>query len=330
MLHLPPRVLERAVGTASEGIVILQGDELLFWNRAARAILGARGIRPPVPVQELDPGIQAVLLRGDLSLVQDHPTEIQIVDLEGGYRLVVLPEESEGQPHLARLLEAEQDVVVGQIAGAVAREIGAPLLGIQAAADRLLRSDSVSAEESRSHLETILDQSHRIAKLSRQLVDLAAPGTPRLTTVDPGTLVREAVELVAAAYNRADIELTISGADQAVPVQADRSQLQQVLLNLLLNARTVLETFPKERRVRVDLSGRNGYVRIRVADSGPGVRPEDAAKIFLPFTSEYGGTGLGLPMARQILSEIDGSLQLEESPLGGACFVITLRKAVDG
>ena len=71
-------------------------------------------------------------------------------------------------------------------------------------------------------------------------------------------------------------------------------------------------------------------VLIRVEDSGPGVPDEARVEIFLPFTSMYGGTGLGLPMARQLLSEMGGTLTLEDSSLGGAAFVVTLRKAADG
>jgi signal transduction histidine kinase len=330
MLHLPTRVLERAVGSAAEGMAVLRGDELLYWNRAARRMLGGRGIRPPIRLDELEPGIRLALTEGDLSLLMDDPGETDVVELDDGFRLVVFPDEPDGHPHVNRLLEAEQQAVVGQLAEAVAREIGAPLLGIQAAADRLLRGGVDSDEEREAQLRAILDQSHRISKLSRQLVNLAAPGRSQIAPVGAGALLREAASLVLASFERADIELTLDLPEPDEFVRADRGQLQQVLLNLLLNARSVLEAGGTERRVHLSAEGANGFVRLRVCDSGPGVDPEDESRIFLPFTSRYGGTGLGLPMSRQILSEMDGSLHLEDGPLGGACFTVTLRKAADG
>ncbi len=330
MKSLPGRVLANTLGSTAEGVVLLSDSHVVFWNRAARRLLGARGLRPPVALEELDPGAVAALVDGDLSMLMASPPPVRVQRMDGGYTAVFLPPGPAERPQLQRLLEAEQRAVVGQVSGAVAREIGAPLLAIQAAADRLKGTACSDDEATLESIGVILDQSHRIAKLARRLVDLAEPGRARISEVDASGLASEVLDLLEGPIDRAGVSASLEGCEEPVLCLADRTQLRQVLLQVVLNACTVLEDHDGVREVRIGVMADSGEVEIRVEDSGPGVPAEKAQSIFLPFISGYGGTGLGLPMARQTLLEMGGSIRLEESRLGGAAFVVSLGEATDG
>jgi C4-dicarboxylate-specific signal transduction histidine kinase len=313
------------------GVVILCGDVVRYWNPAAQRVLGLPDAGAPIPLTTLPERVRLLLEEPTSDTLDEARPLLGRTELPDGSVMVCVPPALEERPDLNRLLQAEQQVVVGQLSAAVAKEIGGPLQGIQAAADALLAASDGQENGVRSAARQILEQSHRISRLARQLVDLAAPGTPRMAAVPVSDVVRDAVDLVGGALGRAGVILEISPAGSALPpAHADAAQLRQVLLNLLLNACTALETVEGARRILVREEARNGDVLIRVEDSGPGVPDEARVEIFLPFTSMYGGTGLGLPMARQLLTEMGGTLTLGDSSLGGAAFVVTLRKAADG
>jgi C4-dicarboxylate-specific signal transduction histidine kinase len=327
---IPARTLANALAAAGEGVVLLADGQVVFWNRSARRLLGARGVRTPMPLTDLDPGAAAALIDGDLSMLMASVPPVRIRELDGGFTAVFLPPGPAERPQLQRLLEAEQRAVVGQVSGAVAREIGAPLLAIQAAADRIKRLSLDGDERAQESIGVILDQSHRIARLARRLIDLAEPGRARITEVDAASLVGEVLDLLEGPIRRAGVVARNEAPSDPMVCLGDRAQLRQVLLQILLNACQVLERHDQERTIRVGVIDHPPDLEIWVEDSGPGVPDEDAQSIFLPFISGYGGTGLGLPMARQTLIDMDGSLRLEESGLGGAAFVVSLRKATDG
>jgi signal transduction histidine kinase len=110
----------------------------------------------------------------------------------------------------------------------------------------------------------------------------------------------------------------------------DRNHLLQVLVNLLLNARGALQSWTGQRMVRVRTEANADRVYLHVEDSGPGIPPEDASRIFLPFVSTTGGTGMGLFLTRQVLVEQGGGIRVNpKGELGGATFTVYLDKATD-
>lgn len=329
MTHLPARTLLQTLTHTAEGVVLLAEGRVVFWNRSARRLLGCRGIRPPVELDALDPGARTALEERDLSLLMENAPPIRVEDVGCGVTAVYLPPDPPARPHLQRLLEGEQRAVVGQVSGAVAKEIGAPLLAIQATADRLRTVIPETHEAAREGLALILDQTHRITQLSRRLIDLAEPGRPRLTRLEPAAVVRESLDLLSGPIQKAQVKTSFVEPEIPLYAEGDPGHLRQVFLHLVLNACKVLEGYPQRRCLRARIQPSNGDVEIWVEDSGPGVPREESQRIFLPFTSGYGGTGLGLPIARQMLTDMGGSLRLTESSLGGAAFVVSLRKAGD-
>ncbi|HEX6558761.1 MAG TPA: ATP-binding protein [Longimicrobiales bacterium] len=221
-----------------------------------------------------------------------------------------------------RMAEAEQLAAVGQLAASVAHEIGAPMTAINVSIEQLLKKECASCGFASRDLRVVLSQSKRISDLSRRLVDLAKPGQPVFETVDVNDVAREVFGLVQRTLQRAGIEATVVLADEPLEVSADAHQLQQVLLNLLLNAQKALAG--AVGRIEVETRRHDSTVELIVRDSGPGIEREDLARIFRPFWSKSGGTGLGLSMARSILHAHGGSIEVRSTLGNGATFTVRL------
>jgi signal transduction histidine kinase len=176
-------------------------------------------------------------------------------------------------------------------------------------------------------LRIVLSQTQRISRLTRRLVDLARPGVPALEAVELNAIVRDVMDLFDKQLRRSNIEPEVK-LDLHLPVvKGDGQQLQQVLLNLVLNAEHALAK--RGGRLTVQTRRLHGWVELRVADNGPGVDPEYLPKIFLPFFSRSGGTGLGLATVRQIVHGHGGTVEVESAPGQGAVFTVRLPEGTD-
>jgi signal transduction histidine kinase len=219
---------------------------------------------------------------------------------------------------------------VGQMAATVAQEIGGPNTSIQVAVDRLLACPLALGEQEQTVLRQVLTQTERITRLTRQLIALADPGRPKLVSVDVNEIAASACELMEGSFSSRGITIEAELEQGPVRAIADRNHLLQALVNLLLNARNALQAWTGELRVRVRTEGNADRVNLHVEDSGPGIPPEDASRIFLPFVSTTGGTGMGLFLTRQILVEQRGGIKVQpRNRLGGATFTVYLEKAID-
>lgn len=222
--------------------------------------------------------------------------------------------------HAQELERAQQLATVGELASGVAHEIRNPLTGVLGAIDlatkRLLPGDPV-----RPLLAEAERQLHRIAGTTTQLLRYARPPELREVVVDANLLVARAEQVVRPRAEGAGVHVDVEAAARA-DVRVDPELMVQVVVNLMLNG---IEAVPPGGRLRVQVRQEETGVTITVADSGPGVPEEIRDKIFRPFfTSKREGTGLGLPISRQIAVRHGGALRYEDSPSGGATFVVTL------
>jgi signal transduction histidine kinase len=227
-----------------------------------------------------------------------------------------------------RMLEAEQLAAVGQLAASVAHEIGAPLTAITMAVEQLLKRDCDVCGFGERDLQIVLSQTHRISRLTRRLVELARPGIPVLQRIDLNDVVRDTLDLLDKQLKRSHITAKLELADQPCAVKADPKQVQQALLNLLLNAEHALNKcgggllLVRTRRI-------HNWIELLVADTGPGIDPEDLPKVFLPFFSRSDGTGLGLATVRQIIHGHGGTVEVESVAGQGAAFTVRLPEGTD-
>jgi signal transduction histidine kinase len=228
------------------------------------------------------------------------------------------------------MVEAEQMAAVGQLAATVAHEIGGPNTSIQVAVDHLIDGCGPQDAAKKKTLEQLLSQTERITRLTRQLISLADSGHSRLETVDLNEVAENACELMKRSFNERGVKCTSELDSDAVRALADRNQLLQALVNLLFNARTALQSWQGERRVNIRSESKGDRIHLHVEDSGPGIPPEDLSRIFLPYVSTTGGTGMGLYLTRQILVEQRGGIRVKSpNSMGGATFTVHLEKATD-
>ena len=220
-----------------------------------------------------------------------------------------------------RVRHSEKMAAIGQLAAGLAHEIGAPLHVIRGRADLLARRTERPEKEGRD-LQIIVQQIDRITGIVRSLLDFSRHREPHFAPLSLREVVDGVADLLAAEAHRTGVELRTSDTP-SMTVNGDRDQLQQVVLNLLLNALQAVSAADGERVVQITgwPDPAAGQVVLRVTDSGPGVPPELAEQVFAPFftTKAAGaGTGLGLAVARRIAEEHSGTLEAVPSETGGA------------
>lgn len=226
---------------------------------------------------------------------------------------------------LSEMQRTEQMVVLGQLSAGLAHEVKNPLAGIKVAME-VLGQDSNLAPEDREVLRKVIQEVARLEGLMRSFLSFAKPPRPQLGPVDVAAVLNAALglyarhpRLTAEEPERVRIVREFGEVPAAV---ADAQQLQQVALNLVLNA---VEALPPGGTlvVRTAVAAGGEGVDIVFDDDGPGVRAEDAERIFQPFfTTKHGGTGLGLAISRQLIRQQHGTLTLEPKDGPGARFVV--------
>ena len=219
--------------------------------------------------------------------------------------------------HLARV------TALGQLSGALAHELNQPLTSISnnaEAARHLLRHRPVDLPEIDAALGDILAQDRRAAQVIRRLRALLRRGETRVLPVDAGELVTEVVELSHAELITRGVSAKSVVGRELPLVLADRVQLQQVLLNLVLNACEAMQTTqPHERRLSLIVVREGSHVRFSVRDSGTGIPPHLIDHLFEPFvTTKREGLGLGLSISRTIVAAHGGRMWAENNADGGA------------
>jgi signal transduction histidine kinase len=304
------------------------------------------------PLRRLLEGIDAVG-KGDLSRVILAERDDEVGTLAGRFNKMtgsLREAREEGQRGAearlaleARLRQSEKLATIGQMAAEIAHEVGTPLnvIGGRARAIAKLAGRSTgsvpdAAPDLAKNAGIISGEVDRIAKIIRQVLDFSRQRGPTVTRVRLPAVVKEAVELLSETTSRRGISVEVSGAGDVPDVPGDPDQIQQVCLNLLMNA---IHAMPGGGRLRVatqrvvrrkgslDLAAPAEYVVLEIADSGAGIPEAHRDKIFEPFftTRDEGqGTGLGLAVSNGIVKDHDGWIEVESAAGLGAVFRVYL------
>jgi signal transduction histidine kinase len=229
-----------------------------------------------------------------------------------------------------QLLQAEKMAVLGQTISGVAHELNNPLGSILTWAERL--SKKPASESIRQGLDTILHEAERAARIVRHLLTFARKRHTTRTMVDVNQVVRDTLAMRQHEQRLANVVLFDGLAAGLPQVFADPHQLQQVILNLVINAEQAMVNAHGRGTlvVRSWQEIERDVVLVEFADDGPGVPDELLAKIFDPFftTKEVGkGTGLGLTVAYAIVQEHGGRITAHATTGGGAMFRLELPTA---
>ena len=215
----------------------------------------------------------------------------------------------------------------------VTHELRTPLTSIRAFAELMRDDEGMDAEQRQRFLDIIVTETERLTRLVNQVLDMAkieaGAAEWHNAEVDLTALLQQAASSMAESFREREIALECLWAPAPVMVWGDADRLTQVVLNLLSNA---AKYAPRQLGVvSLALQVRGGEVVVSVRDNGPGVPPDQQAKVFEKFRQvdgdehyRPGGTGLGLPISREIVQHLGGRLWLESQPGQGACFAFAL------
>jgi PAS domain S-box-containing protein len=221
--------------------------------------------------------------------------------------------------HLSRV------ALLGELTGALAHELSQPLTAILSnaqAAISILNRDPVDVDDLRGALSDVIESDRRARDFIERLRAMLRKEVIRHRAVDLNDVVREVVDLAHSECMSRRTTVATELAAEIPRVLGDRVQLQQVVLNLLLNACDAMRETPMpERRVVVATTTHDGFVELTVSDRGTGIPTDQLERVFEPFvTFRDDGLGLGLAISRSIVSTHRGSIQAENNAEGGATF----------
>lgn len=224
--------------------------------------------------------------------------------------------------------------MLGELTGALAHELSQPLTAVRSnaqAARHLMNRDPLDSHELRLAIDDIIRHNTRAGAVIERLRALLRKDGIALQLVDVNDVVREVVDLAHGEILAHRIALTSTLANGLRPVHGDRVQLQQVVLNLVLNACDALSRAGREQRqLAIATAMSDGFVQLVVSDRGPGIPVSQLERVFEPFvTFNDQGLGLGLAITRSIVTAHRGSIRAENNPAGGATFRCRL-PAADG
>ncbi len=228
-----------------------------------------------------------------------------------------------------QLLHSERLAAVGKMAAGAAHEVNNPLAIISGRAQILLQHEASSAGQ--KQLNVIIDQAARASKILNDLMRFARPTLPQKEKCRVNAVVAEVMEMFETQFRNHGIELRADYGEGLPRVLVDRKQIQQVLVNLLINAEHAIDK-TGAITVRTYANAAQDRVHIDVTDSGCGIPSDQLAKIFEPFftTKEEGkGTGLGLSLAHGIVTSHQGTINVRSSVGAGSTFIISLPMAQD-
>jgi two-component system NtrC family sensor kinase len=225
----------------------------------------------------------------------------------------------------AHLIQTEKLASLGKLAAGVAHEINNPLGGILIYS-HLLLEDTDRDSPYYQNLEKIVKETTRCKDIVKGLLEFARPKEPEATSTNINELLDKSLSLIESQSLFQNIRVEKQYAPDLPLIVADSSQLQQVFMNIILNAADAIQG-GGELKLRTSLGADGRYISIDFSDTGPGIKQEDKKKIFDPFftTKEVGqGTGLGLAISYSIIRKHQGTIEVQSAPGKGATFSVRL------
>jgi len=330
------------------GEVFVSGNIELAKDRPAYPALHKQGWSTPESLQRLRPEPGLVDLRQfitefNLGLIvtaprgSATPSLLLALGVKTNHRPFTYPEVQQAQ-EIAEFMDnilarsrlsmqarqSEQLATIGLVGASLAHEIRNPLVSLKTFS-QLLPSRFEDPDFRRRFSQLIPAEVERIDNLTQQLLDLSNPRRHHLERVSLHTIMRETTDLMLTRAQEAGVMLSSQFNATADTIWADASAMRQVLINLLINSFQALEPQEGERRVQLrSRNSPNGSIILEVSDNGPGIPPEQRARLFHPFVStKTKGMGLGLAVCADILHEHRATIIVPDVGRPGATFRIT-------
>ena len=223
-----------------------------------------------------------------------------------------------------QLRHRDRLALVGQIASGLAHELGTPLNVIDGRA-RLMAEAELSTEERSAHVRSILEQTERMTRIIRQLLDFARRRGPDVGRVDLHDLCGRVLDLLRPLASKRAVELKLLPIEGDGVAAVDYNHIQQAISNLVMNA---VQAMPEGGEVSVRIAGAaDEDLIVSVSDTGMGIAKEDLGRIFEPFFTTQGaghGTGLGLSITEGIVKDHGGTIEVTSEVGRGSSFTLRL------
>ena len=237
--------------------------------------------------------------------------------------------EVDARQRMAELAHVNRYSTAGELTSSIAHELNQPLGSILTnaeTAELMLKSPKPDLEEIKDILADIRRDDQRASEVIHRLRSLLKKTPFELKTVDLNAIVRETTEFLAALADARDVELKTAIWETALVIEGDRIQLQQVILNLVVNAMDAMTHLARPQRIiRITTRAVDGRAELAVFDRGAGILADKLKTVFEPFfTTKAHGMGMGLSIARTIVEFHGGRIWAENRTEGGAAFHISL------
>jgi signal transduction histidine kinase len=243
--------------------------------------------------------------------------------------------ETSARASLADLARVTRRTTMGEMTASIAHEVNQPLAAIVANANaglRWLNRPEPNMGEAVQALERISRDGQRAGEVISTVRGMFGSRDEQHRALNLARLVRDVLTLTEGEASAHQVVLRADLPTDLPQVMADRVQLQQVVLNLVMNAIEAMQSMPvARRRLTLSLSQEAGTLVLLIADTGPGIPADRVAQVFQPFVSgKPGGMGMGLAICRSVIAAHDGSLVIERTGPEGTTFRVVLPAAVDG
>ena len=318
------------------------GNRLLTFNRSAMLITGRGGALPigesAVDVLQLPPAF-ATTISKDLARVRSMRIDYQyqrdagrIIEVGVSVAALPLPDGTTGYVYtfqdVTEVKRFEQTArlqqrlaAVGEMAAGIAHEIRNPLASMSGSMQILKEELPLSGDQAQL-MDIVLKESERLNHTIKSFLAYARPQRFSLQQLDLRSVVQETAILLR---NSPEVEeshtIEVEPSGEPVTIDADESQIRQILWNLATNG---LRAMPEGGTLRMSAVAEGAAATLRVEDEGVGIPPEEVEKIFQPFRGSFGkGTGLGLAIVHRIVTDYDGNIEVKPRSGGGTIFRVT-------
>jgi PAS domain S-box-containing protein len=358
VLKLSEQNFRNSMDSSSMGIRIMgDADRTLYANQALLDIFGYKNIdelRASPPQEQYTPASYAGFVRRKDQFARGESLpdqlEFDIIRKDGAIRHLQISSrnvfwdgrqqfqilysditerkqaEKEKQELEAKAQVASRLAAVGEMAAGIAHEINNPLTGVIGFSQLLLEKQNIP-EDIKEDIRVIADGSRRVADIVKRLLTFARQTKPVKTLVNLNELIENTLKLRDYVLKTANIEV-VTRFDPELPWSiVDPGQLQQVFLNLIVNAEQEMKKAHGKGTLTITTEKKENNISVSFKDDGPGITKENLVHLFEPFftTKAIGeGTGLGLSLSRSIILEHNGTLNVESMSGHGATFVVEL------
>jgi PAS domain S-box-containing protein len=318
------RIEDGAILRREESWLVTRTNERIPVSVTGSPVLDAQGALEGIVLVARD-------IREVRQLLLDKEAEIKRrCDVEAELRTVNVSIEEQLDQSRSSLLLAERRATLGTLAGGVGHELR-NIAQIQVSAVDELASALAAGEDVTELARTILPDLERVAEHiaahGHRLMQLARPGPDHVTPLDLNGVVRDVVSMLRGAGKLRRLEVVTKLGSDPITVTVNRTRIEQILVNLVVNAVDAIGDRPGTITIEVRPGPDGKRVQCHVRDTGSGIPPDQLEKIFQPFFTtkpEDRGTGLGLPVAREIVQSYDGNLVVDSTLGVGTTFTFDL------